>query len=413
MRGLCSAPETSDSDLLEVLAMKWILDLAEVVDAQLELHVVKGEVDAECPDGVCRMFGLPSVQPLLDWRSGKAGLDEIAETFATDSPFRFLTGTQAFDGGEERHRLENLLSTCLLCGDTLLDSEVPLVLVRRLLVLEQENKDSAVTSDPSSLCPSVLEPVLEVVRKRREAGVIGPDGGHSGEGRTPQQEVDRQRKNLKPLFALAWFGACDLLGPRLAGEIGKCALDRAMRSSDPALTSEYIREAKARGEDDAAIRAILDGVEPEREDDGDEVERSVEEDEKGRSEVEHGGVLVPVGLAVSILEQMGLTAEKCPQRFSSFETTACMRCLLGRRCPSKARSVVTRDVGDWLVDFTEGAMDIAQHHRTAERFRIWLEPVGPGGPRTGLKRTFASGSSYREPPRKSRAHRAVSKDAGR
>ena len=403
MKGLCSAPETSDSDLLGVLAMKWILDLAEVVGAQRELHDAKGEVDEGGPDGVCRMLGLRHVEPLLDWHNGKVGLDEIADAFTMDSPLRFLTGARAIGNGEERQRLENLLATCLLRGDTLLDSEVPLVLVRRLLVLERENQGSAVNSDPSGLCSSVVEPVLEVVRKRCEGRQAEPGSVESGLGRTPQQEVDRQRKNLKPLFALAWFGACDLLGPRLAGEIGKCALDRAMRSSEPATTTVRIREARARGEDDAAIRSILDGVEPECEDDGDEIERGVEVDEKAESVVEHGGVIVPVGLTVTILTQMELTADKCPQRYGAFETTACNRCLLGRRCPSKARSVVTREVGDWLGDFAEGAMDIAQHHRSAERFRIRLEPVQAGSPEARLKRTFASGASYRGPPRNTKA----------
>jgi len=171
-----------------------------------------------------------------------------------------------------------------------------------------------------------------------------------------------------------------------------------MRSSYPAAMTKRIHEARARGEDDADIRTILDGVEPERKDDGDEDKHDVDEYGKGESAVERGEVLVSAGLAVTVLEQMGKTAAKCPQRYTSFETTACERCLLGKRCPSNARSVVTREVGDWLADFAEGAKDIARRHRTAERFRIRLEPVGPEVPGVELKRTFASGPGARSPP---------------
>ena len=400
---MCSASETSTTDLLEVLAMKWLLDLAQVVDAQREQRDGRHEVVAGNSEAVCRALGLQRVEPLLFWRGGRVALHDVVETLTTDSPFGFLTVARGSRASEERHELEHLLATCMLRGDTLLDSEVPLVLVRRLLVLEIEDQDGAVTADPSGLCAEVLEPVLDVVRERCEAGLAGPGNDETGEGRTPQQEVDRQRKNLKPLFALAWFGEPELLGQKLVGEIGKCALDRAMRSSDPAAMTKRIREARARGADDETVRAILNGIEPDCEDDSDEVERGVEENGESKSEVERGRVLVPVGLTASIVEQMGMTAHKCPQRYTSFETTACKRCLLGKRCPSKARSVVTREVGDWLVGFAEGAGEILRRHRTAERFRIWLEPVEPGCPGRGLKRTFASGHAYRGPPRNTKA----------
>jgi hypothetical protein len=400
MRGMCSASETSTTDLLEVLAMKWLLDLAQVVDAQCEQREGRHQVVAGNSKAVCQALGLQRVEPLLGWRSGKVGLHEVVETLTTDSPFRFLTGARASGNGEERHRLKNLLATCLLHGDTPLDSEVPLVLVRRLLILLFEGRDCGDTPDPRVACASVLEPVLEAVRTQSEARLADP-----GEVRSSQQEVDRQRKNLKPLFALAWLGTRELLGPRLAAEVGKCALDRAMRSSDPAVMTERIREARARGEDDAAIRAILDGIAPDDhdDDDGDEAEPGVKDEEGPKNEVGHGGEFVPVGIEATIFEQMVMTAAKCPQRYTSFETTACKRCLLGKRCTSKARSIVTREVGDWLVAFAAGARDIVRHHRTAERFHIWLEPVALGGHKTGLKRTFASGTSYRGPPRKSQA----------
>ena len=391
MRGLCSAPGTDDSDLLELLAMKWLLDLVDIVEARCELHDVEGEVGAVDPQGICRRLGLRLVDPLLAWRMGRAGWDEVVDAFSEDSPFRFVSGLPSTAPGEERRLLEDRLATCLLRGDTLLDSEVPLVLVRRLLALEVENRDSAANPDPSDPCSWVVEPVLEVVRARCEVRLAGSGMPDAPESRTPQQEVDRQRKHLKQLFALAWFGAPERLGPKLAGEIGKCALDRAMRLSDPAAMTKRIREARTRGEDDTAIRAILNGVEP---------ERGVEENENGEREVGRDGALVSVELVVPILEQMGLTADKCPQRHSSFETTACTHCLLGKRCPSRARSIVTREVGDWLAGFAEGARDIARHHQAAKRFRIWLEPVGPNSAEAGLKRTFAPGDRGRDPPRK-------------
>ena len=96
MRGMCSASETSTTDLLEVLAMKWLLDLAQVVDAQREQRDGRHEVVAGNSEAVCRALGLQRVEPLLFWRGGRVALHDVVETLTTDSPFGFLT---AFEPG--------------------------------------------------------------------------------------------------------------------------------------------------------------------------------------------------------------------------------------------------------------------------------------------------------------------------